>query len=168
MTIAYLGLGSNLGDSQQTLRDAIVCLAQYSNILVLHKASIYLSAPVDTHGPDFLNTVISVQTTLSAKQLHVICQQIEHQFERQRPYRYAPRTLDIDLLLFGDEIITTPELIIPHPRMTERAFVLLPLAEIAPNIVIPHFGEIQPYLTKVTQQTINKLSPVHCFPTCAH
>lgn len=158
MTIAYLGLGSNVGDSWQTLRDAVVCLAHYPNITVLRKAGMYLSSPIDTEGADFFNTVVSLETTLTAQQLHAVCMQIECQFERKRPYRYAPRTLDMDLLLFGDQTIFSPTLTVPHPRMLERAFVLVPLAEIAENIEIPGCGHIQQYLPTVAQQKVRRIS----------
>lgn len=158
MTIAYLGLGSNLGDSLQILRDAVVCLAHYPNITVLRKAGIYLSSPVDTQGADFFNTVVSVETVLAAEQLYAICMQIECQFERKRPYRYAPRTLDMDVLLFGEQVMSSPTLTVPHPRMIERAFVLLPLAEIAENIELPGLGHIQQFLPTVAQQKIRRMS----------
>ncbi len=165
MTIAYLGLGANIGDAQQTLRDAIICLAQRAHITVLKKSSIYQSQPIEASGPDFLNAVVCIDTTLSAQALHAVCMTIEALFGRERSYRNAPRTLDIDLLLYGDCCLTTMTLQIPHPRMSQRAFVLLPLAEIAPRIMIPGLGEIENLLSQVTGQRIEKLlSP--CYGAC--
>lgn len=165
MTIAYLGLGANIGDAQQTLRDAIVCLAQRAHIKVLKKSSIYQSQPVEASGPDFFNAVVCIDTTLSAQALHVICMTIETIFGRERSYRNAPRTLDIDLLLYGDCQLATVALQIPHPRMSQRAFVLLPLVEIAPRIMIPGLGRVEEFLPQVAEQRIEKLlSP--CYGSC--
>lgn len=157
MTLAYLGLGANLGEVEQTLLDCITCLAQHEGITVLQRSSIYRTKPVDTEGPDFANAVVSIETTLTAEKLHEICMDIELQFGRKRLYRYAPRTLDIDLLLFGDQIIALPTLTVPHPRMVERAFVLIPLAEIASSIMIPGYGLIDKYLPTVAHQDIGKV-----------
>lgn len=165
MTIAYLGLGANIGDAQQTLRDAIICLAQRAHIKVLKKSSIYQSQPIEASGPDFFNAVVCIDTTLSAQALHAICMTIETLFGRERSYRNAPRTLDIDLLLYGDCQLTTVTLQIPHPRMSQRAFVLLPLVEIAPRIMIPGLGQIEEFLPQVAEQHIEKLlSP--CYGSC--
>lgn len=164
MTVAYLGLGANLGDARQTLKDTIVYLAQQPSISVIAKSSFYKSQPIDAEGPDFFNAVICIETTLIPEQLHAACAAIELEFGRERLYRNAPRTLDIDLLLYGDVHVDLPTLHIPHPRMTERAFVLLPLAELAPAIVIPGHGEIQCLLPNVSQQVIEKIA--FACPTC--
>lgn len=133
--VAYIGLGANLGDARATVLQAIKDLASLPQTKLLHRSSLYRSAPVDATGPDFINAVAEVATTLSPQQLLTELQQLEHRAGRQRPYRNAPRTLDLDILLYGELQLDSPTLVIPHPRMLERAFVLLPLAEIAPSRV---------------------------------
>ncbi|AVP57350.1 2-amino-4-hydroxy-6-hydroxymethyldihydropteridine diphosphokinase [Pulveribacter suum] len=130
---AWIGLGANLGDARAALRHALQRMAGLPGTRVLQVSSLYRSAPVGADGPDYLNAVASVQTTLPAPQLLQALQQIELEAGRQRPYLNAPRTLDLDVLLYGDERHGTPLLTVPHPRMAERAFVLLPLAELAPE-----------------------------------
>jgi len=132
---AWIGLGANLGDTYHTLRTAIQALNALKEVKVLRVSSLYRSAPVDASGPDFLNAVAAVSTTLLPLPLLHALQAIEHAAGRLRPWRNAPRTLDLDLLLYSDEQIHSQELTLPHPRMNERAFVLLPLAELAPERV---------------------------------
>jgi 2-amino-4-hydroxy-6-hydroxymethyldihydropteridine diphosphokinase len=132
---AYIGLGANLGDARSTVLQAIRDLASLPQTQLLHRSSLYRSAPVAATGPDFINAVVEVATTLSPQQLLTELQQLEQAAGRQRPYRNAPRTLDLDLLLYGNVVMDSPTLVIPHPRMLARAFVLLPLAEIAPSRV---------------------------------
>ena len=132
---AWVGLGANLGDAAAALRQALQALAHTPGICLLRTSSLYRSAPVDAHGPDYLNAVAEIATTLSPHDLLAALQALEHAAGRERPYRNAPRTLDLDLLLYGDECVTTPDLTVPHPRMFERAFVLRPLAELAPQQV---------------------------------
>jgi 2-amino-4-hydroxy-6-hydroxymethyldihydropteridine diphosphokinase len=102
---------------------------------VLRCSSLYRTDPVEATGPDFINAVVAINTRLTALELLGQLQLLEQNAGRQRPYRNAPRTLDLDLLLYGDSCINSPELVVPHPRMFERAFVLVPLAEIAPQRV---------------------------------
>jgi 2-amino-4-hydroxy-6-hydroxymethyldihydropteridine diphosphokinase len=132
---AYVALGANLGDAAQTLRDALQSLAHTPGIRLLKASSLYRTAPVDSSGPDYLNAVAEVATTLTAPALLAALQAIENAAGRERPYRNAPRTLDLDLLLFGNARIDSPDLTVPHPRMWQRAFVLVPLAEVAPGLV---------------------------------
>ncbi|GAA0829694.1 MAG: 2-amino-4-hydroxy-6-hydroxymethyldihydropteridine diphosphokinase [Cupriavidus sp.] len=162
MTLAFIGIGANLGDGRQALKDAIVCLAQHAGITVLAKSSFYRTAPVDATGDDYFNAVVKLQTTFSAPQLLRICHHIEDQFGRERPFRNAPRTLDLDLLLYGDASINTEILTVPHPRMTERAFVLVPLLELSPAIEIPGAGRAADYLAGVQNQRIEKISSCKC------
>ncbi len=150
--VAYVGLGSNLGDSLATLRWALEALAALPGSTLTHQSSIYASAPVDATGPDYLNAVAQLQTGLTAPDLLAHLQALELQAGRERPYRNAPRTLDLDLLLYGDARIDSPHLVVPHPRMGERAFVLLPLAELAPHRVTPA------QLRAVTDQRIQIVS----------
>ena len=132
---AYVALGANLGDAQGTLRQALLELSGLLHTRLLRASSLYRSAPVQAQGPDFINAVAQLETQLCAPDLLAALQQLELQHGRQRPYQDAPRTLDLDLLLYGDSRMDSPALTLPHPRMLERAFVLLPLAEIAPHIV---------------------------------
>ena len=134
---AWVGLGANLGDAAAALRQAVQALAHTPGICLLRTSSLYRSAPVDAHGPDYLNAVAEIATTLSPHDLLAALQALEHAAGRERPYRNAPRTLDLDVLRHGDVTLDTPELTLPHPRMLERAFVLVPLAEIAPALVPP-------------------------------
>lgn len=132
---AYIGLGANLGDPAQAVRCAIEQLGSVPGVRLLQASSFYRSAPVDASGPDYINAVTEVATTLTAPSLLAALQAIELNAGRERPYVNAPRTLDLDLLLYGDARMASPQLTVPHPRMWARAFVLLPLHEIAPGLV---------------------------------
>lgn len=133
--LAYVGLGSNLGQPVATLQAAIVQLAALPQTRLVAQSSLYRSAPFEASGSDFFNAVVGLQTQLNGLDLLLKLQQIEAAAGRERPYRNAPRTLDLDLLLYGNASIHSPHLVVPHPRLFERAFVLLPLAEIAPQWV---------------------------------
>lgn len=132
---AYVALGANLGDAQATLRWALAAIGRLEGCQLSASSSLYRTAPVDSSGPDYLNAVAAVQTTCTAPGLLALLQQLEQQAGRERPYRNAPRTLDLDILLYGDAQVHSAQLTIPHPRMGQRAFVLVPLAEIAPDQV---------------------------------
>lgn len=134
-TTAYLALGANLGDAQQAVRQAMQSIGNLPQTQLLACSSLYKTAPVESSGPDYINAVVQVRTTLSPLALLHAVHGIEEAAGRERPWRNAPRTLDIDVLLYGDAQIHTPELTIPHPRMWQRAFVLVPLTEIAPERV---------------------------------
>jgi 2-amino-4-hydroxy-6-hydroxymethyldihydropteridine diphosphokinase len=163
MTVAYLGLGANLGDARQTLKDAVVCLAQQHTITVLAKSSLYRTAPIDAGGDDYYNCVVKLETTLPVRHLLALCHKIELHFGRERPFRNAPRTLDLDILLYGDHSIDEPDLIVPHPRLTERAFALVPLIELDPALTIPQHGRADAFLAAVADQRIEKMkSPCQC------
>ncbi len=132
---AFVALGANLGDAAQALRGALKALGETPGVRVVRASNVYRTAPVDSSGPDYLNAVAEVSTTLTAPALLDALQAVEQAAGRERPYRNAPRTLDLDLLLFGGARIDSPRLTVPHPRMAQRAFVLVPLAEIAPHRV---------------------------------
>lgn len=132
---AYLGLGANLGDPATALELAVQQLGAHPGITVTARSSYYRTAPIDSSGPDYTNAVVAVDTILTAPALLLCLQGIEAAAGRERPYRNAPRTLDLDILLYGDAQVSSATLDIPHPRMWQRAFVLLPLAEIAPHRV---------------------------------
>ena len=132
---AFVGLGANLGEAVRTVQEAIAALGRLPQTRLLRASRLYASAPVDAGGPDFVNAVAQVETTLSAPELLAALQRLELAAGRERPYRNAPRTLDLDLLLYGEGCVASAALTLPHPRMRERAFVLLPLQELAPERV---------------------------------
>ena len=125
--------------------------------MLVAKSSLYRSAPIESSGPDYLNTVVVLHTRLGAHELLAHMLRIEQARGRARPYRNAPRTLDLDLLVYGDERIHSDALTVPHPRMHLRAFVLRPLAEVAPALVIPGIGPVGALLGAVDGQRIDKL-----------
>ena len=132
---AFVALGANLGDPAQALRDALQRLSENPGVRLVRASSMYRTAPIDSSGPDYLNAVAELATTLTAPDLLTALQVIEQGAGRERPYRNAPRTLDLDLLLYGSARIHSATLTVPHPRMGARAFVLVPLHEIAPGRV---------------------------------
>ncbi len=141
-SLSAIALGSNIGESQAILEGALKTLEQTPGITIKAKSSWYKTAPVGGPSqPDYLNGAAILQVQLSPQQLLKILLEIEQEFGRVRQERWGPRTLDLDILLFDDLIVETPDLQIPHPRMTQRAFVLVPLAEIAPDWIEPVTGE---------------------------
>jgi 2-amino-4-hydroxy-6-hydroxymethyldihydropteridine diphosphokinase len=154
---AYVALGANLGDPAVTLHAALAGLGRLPDTTLAAQSSLYATQPVDAGGPDYCNAVAALDTRLGALDLFRALQDIERAHGRERSYRNAPRTLDLDLLLYGDTLMDTPELILPHPRMHLRAFVLAPLAEIAPDLAIPAHGAVRDLLAAITDQPIRKL-----------
>jgi 2-amino-4-hydroxy-6-hydroxymethyldihydropteridine diphosphokinase len=132
---AYVALGANLGDPVAGVCKAMNDMAALDGITLLKRSSLYRSAPLASSGPEYINAVVEVASRLGAPHLLSALQQIERQAGRERPYPNAPRTLDLDLLIYGNASIDSAALVLPHPRMLERAFVLLPLFEIAPQRV---------------------------------
>ncbi|QJW85017.1 2-amino-4-hydroxy-6-hydroxymethyldihydropteridine diphosphokinase [Ramlibacter terrae] len=132
---ACIGLGANLGEPVRTLQQALLAIGGLPRTQLVRASRFYRSAPVDAGGPDFINAVAVVETRLDAMQLLAALQGVEAAAGRERPYRNAPRTLDLDLLLYGAARIDSATLTVPHPRLRERAFVLLPLAEVLPDAV---------------------------------
>ena len=140
MVTAYIALGANLGNAAATLRQAVASINSMPSCRVIKTSSLYKTAPLETlpgygTGGDYINSVVAIETTLPAPILLQHLQQIELAAGRQRPYTNAPRTLDLDLLLYGSGSIDSANLTVPHPRMWQRAFVLVPLAEVAPELV---------------------------------
>jgi len=154
---AYIGIGANLGDARANVQDAIARLARLPGATLLAASSSYRTAPIDSSGDDYINAVAHITTSLPAQALLQALHAIEAAHGRERPYRNAPRTLDLDLLLYGDEQISSATLTVPHPRLTERAFVLVPLLELAPAIAVPGLGPSLAFLPKVADQAISKL-----------
>jgi len=155
--LACIGLGANLGDARAALRSAADALAALPATTLVAVSPLYRSAPIDATGPDYLNAVALVRTGLDAHALLRELQAIELGHGRERSHRNAPRTLDLDLLLHGDDVIHTHSLTLPHPRMHERAFVLRPLLDIAPDIRIPGLGAAGSWLPHVADQRIERI-----------
>ena len=153
--ISYIGVGSNLGDALHNVSAALAALQHLPHTQLHSYSSVFRSAPIDAIGDDFINAVARVDTTLSAESLLAELQKIELSFGRERPFRNAPRTLDLDLLLYGDVEISTDTLVVPHPRMTVRAFVILPLLELNPDVAIPGYGQASRYVQAISDQVIH-------------
>ena len=155
---AFIGLGANLGNAHATLQAALTALDTLPHTVLRQSSSVYRSAPIDSSGPDYLNAVAWLDTRLDPHELLAELLRIEQAHGRERTRRNAPRTLDLDLLLYADHVIATPELTVPHPRLHLRAFVLVPLAEIAPTLQIPGLGAIGQWLPGVAGQAIERFS----------
>lgn len=155
---SYVGIGANLGDSLQNVKYALDKLKTLPHTQLHSFSSLYKSAPVDAQGDDYINAVARLDTHLAAASLLAELQKIELIFGRERPFINAPRTLDLDLLLYGQSEISTDSLVVPHPRMMNRAFVLLPLLELDPAIHVPGAGVASSYMSMLTDQTIHSLT----------
>lgn len=149
--IAYIGIGANLGDAKAAVLDAI------RRLQPVKASSLYRTAPIDSSGDDYINAVVEIDTSLDPAALLDALHAIELAHGRERPYRNAPRTLDLDILLYGGETVDQPHLHIPHPRMTQRAFVLAPLLEIAPDIHVPNMGPAAGFWPAVQSQGCERL-----------
>lgn len=157
MISAYIGIGANLGDARATVEYAIETLRSLPQTQFKQASSLFITAPIDSSGDDYINAVVALETNLEAQVLLEHLQALELACGRERPYRNAPRTLDLDLLLYGQQTIDTVHLIVPHPRMTERAFVLIPLLQLDPFITIPGKGAAYQFAPAVVDQGIRKL-----------
>ena len=157
MVSAFIGLGANLGDARATVEAALQELGALPGTRLAERSSLFRSAPVDAGGDDYVNAVARIETTLSAADLLDALMQIERAHGRERSGHNAPRTLDLDLLLYGRKTISTGTLTVPHPRMTQRAFVLIPLLQIAPLIDIPGMGPAHGFVPDVAGQAISVL-----------
>ncbi|WP_020182822.1 2-amino-4-hydroxy-6-hydroxymethyldihydropteridine diphosphokinase [Methylotenera sp. 1P/1] len=159
MAIAYIALGSNLQDPVKQVSRAFDALAQLPATRLLLRSSLYKTAPVGyDNQPDFINAVAKIDTLLEPTVLLRQLLAVEATFGRERPFPNAPRVLDLDLLLYDQIAMHTPELILPHPRMHERGFVLLPLAEIAPDLILPNGKSVVELATQYQQSDIQSLS----------
>jgi len=154
---AFIGLGSNLGDPAANVESAIAAIASLPGTTLIARSSLYQSAPLDADGDDYLNAVAQVRTTLAPLELLRALQAIEAGAGRLRPYPNAPRTLDLDLLLYDDVELATGPLVLPHPRLHERAFVVLPLLEIAPDLRWRGGERLDAQLPRLAGQRLAKL-----------
>ena len=156
MSLAWIGLGANLGDARQTLLSAWEALGDTPGVQLQALSPMYRTAPMQATGPDFINAVGRLRTSLTPLALLDALLAIETRFGRERPHWHAPRTLDLDLLLMDDVQQSSPRLTLPHPRLHERAFVLRPLADVSPDLVLAQ-GTLQTLLATVADQRIDPL-----------
>lgn len=157
MPTAYIGLGSNLGESLATLRSAIQHLNQHPDIQVTHTSRFYSSKPVGPQDqPDYTNAALVIETQLEAQALLAVMLQVEreHGRDRQQAVRWGARTLDLDLLLYGQTIVQTESLTVPHPYLHERAFVVYPLMDVAPDLVLPNGTGLQHYYDRLSGEDL--------------
>jgi 2-amino-4-hydroxy-6-hydroxymethyldihydropteridine diphosphokinase len=160
---AWIGLGANLGDRRATIEAALDALRTLTRSRLIARSRLWASPPLDAGGPDYLNAVARLDTGLAPRELIVALQSIERRFGRERAYRNAPRTLDLDLLLAGEATLDLPDaedspaLVVPHPRLHERAFVLRPMAEIDADVSIPGRGTVRRELARVAAQRCEPL-----------
>jgi len=155
---AFVGIGSNQGDARGHVLKAFDELARLPDTRLAGRSSLYRSAPLDAPGqPDYVNAVAALDTELSAAQLLAALQDLERSHGRERPYPNAPRTLDLDLLLYGDLCLSSAMLTLPHPRMHERAFVLAPLLELDARLEVPGRGAARTLLERCAGQRVERL-----------
>lgn len=154
---SYIGIGANLGDAKAHVLNAIMQLGRLPKTSIIAQSSLFRTAPIDSSGDDYINAVVSLDTVLTPHALLQALQDIEQRFGRERPYPNAPRTLDLDLLLYGAMTIADAILTVPHPRMIQRAFVLIPLLQIDPFITIPGHGPAHQFMPQVADQSIAKI-----------
>lgn len=157
MPKAVLSIGSNLGNRFNHLQSAVTKMCENSKISALKVSSVYETKPVGgVEQDDFLNAVVSLETTLSSDELLNFAQALENQAQRVREVRWGPRTLDVDILIYGDEVLNTEKLTLPHPRIAERAFVLIPWFELDPEAVIPNFGKLETLYNSISKTDVVK------------
>lgn len=159
MRRAYIALGSNLQQPQQQVLQAFTELGRLPKTRVIKRSSLYTSAPVGYDDqPDFINAVAEIDTDLTPRELLHALLALENKHGRERPFPNAPRVLDLDLLLYNNMVMDTEELTLPHPRMHERGFVLLPLAEIAPALILPRYGNVAKLAQACAKSGVEKVA----------
>jgi 2-amino-4-hydroxy-6-hydroxymethyldihydropteridine diphosphokinase len=167
MEVAWVGLGGNVGDPVATLTHAIDVLAAAPGVRLRSRSRLYRTPAWGNEAqPDFVNAVVALDTAQTAPELFALLRATEQRFGRDRSAetRWGPRTLDLDLLMYGQHTLSLPGLDVPHPRMHERAFVLVPLLEIAPDIVLPGRGPARDALLRVDASNIQPLSEDNARP----
>lgn len=158
MPKAYLSLGSNIGNREAYLKAAVKIIKTHSSIKVTKVSGLYQTEPVGyTPQRFFLNIVIEIETSLSPRELLMVCQFIEEFLKRKRKFKWGPRTIDVDILLYGQEEVKQPGLTIPHPEMSKRTFVLVPLLEIVPHITFPNGNEVRSCLDFLSLEDIERI-----------
>jgi 2-amino-4-hydroxy-6-hydroxymethyldihydropteridine diphosphokinase len=155
--VCHVGLGANLGNARAQVEQALARLDQLPDTRMTTMSDLFITAPIDATGDDYINAVARLETRLCPASLLHELQALEQEFGRERPYVNAPRALDLDLLLYGDHTIHTPALTVPHPRMTQRAFVMIPLLQVDPFITIPGMGPAHSFVSSVSGQSIRRL-----------
>ena len=156
--LAYIGLGSNLKGPKEQIEKALWTLSEAKETVLLSASSFYQSKPLlDMPGPNYLNVVCKIETDLSALDLLNFCQEIEENQHRVRKIKWDSRTIDLDILLYGDQVLLSKRLTIPHPEMIKRAFVLLPLFEIEPELKLPLLGPLKDLLERIKTSDVEKL-----------
>ena len=157
MTNAVISIGSNLGDRFSYLQTAVTSICQHPKISNVKVSSVYETKPVGgVEQGDFLNAAISLDTELKPIELLKFAQQLENQAKRVREVRWGPRTLDVDILTYGNEVLSSEELTLPHPRIAERAFVLIPWFEIAPDSEITNLGKLESLYNSISKSEVVK------------
>ncbi len=156
--LVYIGLGSNLNNPKQQIKQALITLASYDDVKILKVSSLYKSKPIDlSDQPDYINAVCAIKTNLSALKILSLCNFIEDKQLRVRAKKWGARNIDLDIILYGNEVINSEKLIVPHQQMIHRAFVLVPLLEIADNLKIPIFGYLIDLIVKIDTSQLIKL-----------
>lgn len=153
----FVGLGANLGDAAASVRNAMPLLGNLPQTTLVAASGLYRSPPLDAAGPDYVNAIAELRSGLAPEALLAQLQSLEQRFGRERPYRHAPRTLDLDLLFYGERHLASASLTLPHPRAHERAFVLAPLADLAPQWRLANGNTVAQALTKLADQRIDRL-----------
>jgi 2-amino-4-hydroxy-6-hydroxymethyldihydropteridine diphosphokinase len=156
--LAYIGLGSNLNSPKQQIKDAVMALHTAKDVEVVNLSSLYQSPPVDgSKQPDYINAIVQVNTHLTPLELLYVCQDIETQQHRVREKKWGARTIDLDIIIYGVQVVASKQLIIPHPQMMNRAFVLIPLAELEDDLKVPVLGPIQNLIEELGEFELTKL-----------
>ncbi|SMN15693.1 2-amino-4-hydroxy-6-hydroxymethyldihydropteridinepyrophosphokinase [uncultured Candidatus Thioglobus sp.] len=156
--LAYIGLGSNLNHPKQQIKDAVMALHTTKDVEVVNLSSLYQSPPVDgSKQPDYINAIVQVNTHLTPLELLYVCQDIEVKQHRVREKKWGARTIDLDIIIYGVQVVASKQLIIPHPQMMNRAFVLIPLAELEDDLKVPVLGPIQNLIDELGEFELIKL-----------
>ncbi len=156
--LAYIGLGSNLNEPKQQIKTAVMALHATKDVQVVNLSSLYQSPPVDdSKQPDYINAIAQVDTHLTPLELLYVCQDIETKQHRVREKKWGARTIDLDIIIYGVQVFASKQLIIPHPEMMNRAFVLIPLAELEDDLKVPVLGPIQDLIEELGEFKLTKL-----------